>query len=124
MLMRYLHLALFAATATTAFSQDKPESADNYMARQLGDFDWDIQPEDGFPIIGFDDTNEDSEVVFKYNFVVFKYNFTGTLTDRKFLEVTLYQNDCVAASDASLTFINTTSGDELDIELDIIQETI
>jgi hypothetical protein len=121
MLMRYLHLALLAATAATAFSQSTPESAGsngNDMSRQLaGDFDWDIQPEDGFPSISFDDTNEDSEVIFKYN-------FTGTLTDRKFLDVKLFRNDCVTASDASLAFINTTTGDELDVELDIIQETI
>ena len=121
MLVRYLHLALLAATAATAFSKSTPESADNNsngVARQLaGDFDWDIQPEDGFPSIAFDDTNEDSEVIFKYN-------FTGTLTDRKFLDVKLYKNDCVTAADASLAFINTTSGDELDVELDIIQETI
>jgi hypothetical protein len=116
--MRYLHLAILATTAVTAataYSQSAPESG---MARQLGDFDWDIQPEDGYPSIAFDDTNEDSEVIFKYN-------YTGTaLTDRKFLDVKLYKNDCVTAADASLAFINTTSGDELDIELDIIQETI
>jgi hypothetical protein len=118
MFLRYLHLAILATTsvtAATAYSQSAPESD---MARQLaGDFDWDIQPEDGYPSIAFDDTNEDSEVIFKYN-------FTGTLTDRKFLDVKLYKNDCVTAADASLAFINTTSGDELDVELDIIQETI
>jgi hypothetical protein len=122
MLARYLHLALLAATAVSALSsQSTPESADNNsndMARQLaGDFNWDIQPEDGYPSIAIDDENEESEVIFKYN-------FTGTLTDRKFLDVKLYRNDCVSASDASLAFINTTTGDELDIELDIIQETI
>jgi hypothetical protein len=121
MLMRYLCLAILATTAATTFSQSVPESADNNsndMARQLaGDFDWDIQPEDGYPSIAFDDTNENSEVVFKYN-------FTGTLNDRKFLDVKLYKNDCVTAADTSLAFINTTSGDELDVELDIIQETI
>jgi hypothetical protein len=118
MLMCYLHLALLVATAATVFSQSAPGSVDNNMARQLaGDFDWDIQPEDGYPIIGFDDTNEANEVVFKYN-------FTGTLNDRKFLDINLYQNDCVSASDASLTFINSTSGDELDVSIDVIQETI
>jgi hypothetical protein len=122
MLTRYLRLAILAAAAATTFSQSAPESTDNKnshdMARQLvGDFDWDIQPEDGYPSIAFDDTNEDSEVIFKYN-------FTGTLTARKFLDVKLYKNDCVTAADASLAFINTTSGNELDVELDIIQETI
>jgi hypothetical protein len=118
LLMRYLHLAALATNAATAYSQSAPESSGNDMARQLaGDFDWDIQPEDGYPSIAFDDTNEDSEVIFKYN-------FTGTLTARKFLDVKLYKNDCVSAADASLAFTNTTSGDELDVELDIIQETI
>jgi hypothetical protein len=121
MLARYLHLALLAATAATAFSNSTPGPADNNsndMARQLaGDFNWDIQPEDGYPSIAFDDTNEEREVIFKYN-------FTGTLSARKFLGVTLYQNDCITAPDASLAFVNSTNGDELDIELDIIQETI
>jgi hypothetical protein len=107
-----------AATTATSCSQSASETPGNDKARQLaGDFDWDIQPENGYPSIAFDDTNEDSEVIFKYN-------YTGTLNDRKFLNVKLYKNDCVTAADASLAFINTTSGDELDIELDIIQETI
>jgi hypothetical protein len=109
--MRYLRLAILAATTVAAATASD-------IARQLaGDFDWDIMPEDGYPSIAFDDTNEDSEVIFKYN-------FTGALTDRKFLDVKLYKNDCITAADASLAFTNTTSGDELDVELDIIQETI
>ena len=115
MLMRYLSLAILASTA---LAQSAPESANsNEVARNLGDFDWDIEPEDGYPSIAFDDANEESEVIFKYN-------FTGTLSDRKFLGVTLYQNDCVSLPDDSLAFVNSTTGDELDVELDIIQETI
>jgi hypothetical protein len=115
MFMRYLSLAILASTA---LSQSAPESANsNEVARNLGDFDWDIEPEDGYPSIAFDDANEESEVKFKYN-------FTGTLSDRKFLGVTLFQNDCVSAPDDSLAFVNSTTGDELDVELDIIQETI
>jgi hypothetical protein len=120
MIMRYLHLAMLAATAATASSQRTPKSTrnSNNMARQLaGDFTWDIEPEDGFPIIGFNNNTEESEVAFKYN-------FTGTLSDRKYLDVKLYQNDCVSAADVSLKFSNTTSGDELDVDIDIIQETI
>jgi hypothetical protein len=116
MLMRYLNLAILASTA---FSQSAPEpvSSSDAVARQLGDFAWDIMPEDGFPSIAFDDANEESEVIFKYN-------FTGELSARKYLGVTLYQNDCITAPDASLAFVNSTTGDELDVELDIIQETI
>jgi hypothetical protein len=50
MCMRYLNLAILASTAV--LSQSAPESANsNDVARQLGDFDWDIQPEDGYPVI-------------------------------------------------------------------------
>jgi hypothetical protein len=118
MLMRYLHLAILAATAASALSQSAPESAD--MDRQLaGDFNWDIQPEDGYPIIGFDNTTEESEVVFKYN-------FTGNLIpNQKVLEVNLYQNDCKAPADTdALKFTKNITGDELNIELDIVQENI
>jgi hypothetical protein len=40
------------------------------------------------------------------------------------LDVKLFQNDCSTVADASLALINTTTGDELDIDLDIIRETI
>jgi hypothetical protein len=112
------------------------ESPDSDMARHLdedadwdtGDFEWDIQLEDGYPNIVIDDTNKDTRIAVedtnKDNEVIFKFNFTGTLTDRKFLEVKLYTNDCVTAADDSLVFIDTSSGDELEVELDIIQETI
>jgi hypothetical protein len=118
MLMRYLYLAILATTAATACSQSAPESPGSDMARQLaGNFDWEIEPEDGYPIIAFDDSNEQSEVIFKYN-------FTGTLSDTKFLDVNLYQNDCGSASDASFAIVDSINGDELDIMLNIIQETI
>jgi hypothetical protein len=46
MFMRYLNLAILASTA---LSQSVPESANsNGVARQLGDFDWDLAPEDGY----------------------------------------------------------------------------
>jgi hypothetical protein len=116
MFMRYLNLAMLASTV---LPQSEAESANsNYLARQLaGDFDWDIEPEDGFPMIAVDETNKDSAVFFKYK-------YTGTLSDTKYLEVKLYQNDCGIAADSSLAFINTITGDELDIDLDIMQETI
>jgi hypothetical protein len=116
-IMRYLRIAILASTASTADSQSAPEPPGKGIARQFaGDFDWGIQPEDGYPSIAFDDTNKDSEVIFKYN-------YTGTLNDRKFLGVKLYKNDCVPATDASLAFVSTSSGNELDIELGIVQET-
>jgi hypothetical protein len=56
--------------------------------------------------------------------VVFKYDYTGILTDRKYLEVNLYQKDCTSPSDESLVLDKVISGDELDIDIDVIQETI
>jgi hypothetical protein len=115
MFMRYFHLAVLAITAASALSQSAPESAD--MARKLADFDWDIQSEDGFPVIAFNADTEESEVVFKYN-------FTGTISSTKFLDATIYQNDCTTSGDDSLEAVGSISGDELQIDLDIIQETI
>ena len=49
MIMRYLQLAIVATIAASAFSRSLgPEelSLSRYLA---GDFDWDIQPEDGYP---------------------------------------------------------------------------
>jgi hypothetical protein len=116
MLMRYLNLALLVSTA---LSQSVPESANsNDVARQLGDFDWAIAPEDGYPIINFNDTNVNSEVIFKFN-------YTGNLTGSKYLEVQLFESDCATAADATaLAIANNTDGDVLNINLDIVQETI
>ena len=115
--MRYLNLAILASTAVLSQSAPDVSANSNDIARQLGDFDWDVQPEDGYPVIALDDANGDNEVVFKYN-------YTGTLSPNKYLDVKLFQNDCSTAADASLAFINTTTVDALDIDLDIIQETI
>jgi hypothetical protein len=117
MFMRYLNLAILASTVVLSRSASDVSANSNGIARQLADFAWEIEPEDGYPVIAVDDANEESEVVFKYN-------YTGTLSANKYLGVNLYQNDCITAADASLAFINTTTGDELDIDLDIIQETI
>jgi hypothetical protein len=116
MFMRYLNIAILASTA---LSQSVPESSSsNGVARQLGDFEWDIEPEDGYPIINFNDTNVNSEVVFKYN-------YTGDLGATKYLEVQLFENDCTTAADATaLVIVNNTDGDVLNINLDIVQETI
>jgi uncharacterized protein (UPF0297 family) len=94
------------------------DSGTGLLTRQLaGDFDWNIQSDDGFPIIAFNDNTKDSEVVFKYN-------ITGTLSDRKILTATLYQSDCITAADKSLVFAEAINGNELAIDLNIIQETI
>jgi hypothetical protein len=44
--MRYLSLAILASTA---LSQSAPRSANSNEVAQSRDFDWDIEPEDGYP---------------------------------------------------------------------------
>jgi hypothetical protein len=116
MFMRYVNLAILVSAA---LSQSVPEPANsNDVARQLGDFDWAIAPEDGYPIINFNDTNVNSEVIFKYN-------YTGNLTGSKYLFVQLFESDCATDADATaLAIANNTDGDVLNINLDIVQETI
>jgi hypothetical protein len=61
MFMRYLSLAILASTA---LSQSAPRSTNsNEVALVISGFDWDIEPEDGYPSIAFDDANEESVVI-------------------------------------------------------------
>jgi hypothetical protein len=116
MFTSFYKLAILTATVVSALSSDT--SFD--ISRQLeGDFAWDIQPEDGYPVIviAFNDSNPE-------NSVAFKFNFTGTLTDRKLLDVSLYQSDCITAADASLVMADTINSDKIDVDIDIILETI
>ena len=82
-----------------------------------GDFNWEITPEDGFPSIAFDDASASKEVVFKYN-------FTGTTGPYKYLVSSLLDKNCNQTADASLAIIQNVSGNALEVDLDIIQETI
>lgn len=82
------------------------------------DFDWDIEPDEGFPVITFDQGNADSEVVFRYS-------FTGTLSESKYLEAKLYQDDCLTEADASaLGLIDFVETNQLHLDVDIVQSAI
>jgi hypothetical protein len=101
-----------------SFSSWTPASVQAQQMRQLADFNWDIEPREGFPQIAFNDSTEESEVVFMYD-------YTGTLTDRKNISLSLFKYDCVTPADSSLAFAADydTLG-EISIDLDIIQDTI
>ena len=102
--------ALLAMMATwTAHASDERALA--------GDFNWEITPEDGFPSIAFDDASASKEVVFKYN-------FTGTTGPNKYLVSSLLDKNCNQTADASLAIVQNVSGNALEVDLDIIQETI
>ena len=102
-------LALLAMMATLTVQADRSLAA--------GDFNWEITPEDGFPSIAFDDASASKEVVFKYN-------FTGTTGPNKYLVSTLLDKSCNQTADASLAIVQNVSGNALEVDLDIIQETI
>jgi hypothetical protein len=115
MLMRYPNLAILASTALsqkcTKVSQQQRRRSSSARGLQLGHRAGRRIPQHR------DDANEESEVIFKYN-------FTGTLSARNYLGVTLYHKTASQTPAESLAFVKSTNGDELDVELDIIQETI
>jgi hypothetical protein len=120
MFLRYLKIAILAATAATALSQRSATDVQEESNRDLADFNWDVGPEDGYPIIAFNDATENGEAVFKYN-------FTGDASDpnAKYLNVTLWQFDCLGAADATaLSLTDSISGDELNVGIDVVQATI
>jgi len=81
------------------------------------DFSWDITPVQDYPLIGFNSESSNSEVEFKYT-------YAGTLSDNKLLQTNLYRDDCVTAADESLAFVELIEGNELSLDVDIVQETI
>ena len=104
---------LWAAMASSFVVQ----AADPRALAGVADFDWEITPEDGFPSIAFDDASTSKEVVFKYN-------FTGTTGPNKYLVSTLLDKNCNQTADASLAIVQNVTGHEMEVDLDIIQETI
>jgi hypothetical protein len=130
----WLKLGTFIALFSVAASQECPRRevgvdealfttthapANAHRMRQLADFSWTIVPREGFPVIAFNDTTEESEVLFKYD-------YTGTLTGSKNLSMSLFQNDCLTPADSSALDFAADYGTPgvLSVDIDIIQETI
>jgi hypothetical protein len=127
----WLKLALFSALFSIAAPQQSPyrevgvhdssfnEGFKSFSSqRQMADFSWNLTSREGFPIIGFDDSTENSEVQFMYD-------YTGILTGSKNITVLLYQYDCVTPADDSLViYADYSTLGEISVDLDIIQETI
>ena len=89
--------------------------------RELGIFDWELGPVDGYPQIGdFQDEK---------NTIVFLYNFTGDIEEpERELEVQLFQDDCLtpapAGPRAALTWNETLLIQELRVDVDVNIDTI
>lgn len=127
----WLKLALFSALFSIAAPQqtthrevDVHESSLNEglksftSQRQMADFSWNITTREGFPVIAFNDSTENSEVQFMYD-------YTGTLTASKTITVLLYQYDCVTPADSSLVlYADYGTPGEISVDLDILQDTI
>jgi hypothetical protein len=115
MFMRYLNLAIHPLHSSQSVPSQPTATA---WLVSSGTLTGTSQPEDGYPIINFNDTNVNSEVVFKYN-------YTGTLSANKYFGVQLFENDCSTGRQRSpFVHVNNTDGDVLNIDLDIVQETI
>ena len=131
----WLKLGTFIALFSVAASQEYPRRevgvhetpsfttthapVNSHRMRQQADFSWSVVPREGFPVIAFNDTTEESEVLFKYD-------YKGTLTDSKNLSMSLFQNDCLTPADSSELGFAADYGTPgtLSVAIDIIQETI
>jgi hypothetical protein len=124
---------LAASHSASALRGPRKLSANGLHVRTLQDFNWDVQPVDGFPVISFNATASDE--------VAFRYNHSGTLGTVgagpavKLLSFALYNGDCnvtvadttyLALSDAAGGDVSRiiTSNSEVNLGLDIKQETI
>jgi hypothetical protein len=81
------------------------------------DFDWDIEPKDGFPAVAFNNSTTTKEIVFLYD--------SPLLYENKTYGVTVFDNDCKTIGSNAITHLEDTSVDrELTIRVDVDQETI
>lgn len=108
------------ASAATSSIEAAPTSTRNQphhsqLRRSLkADFDWDIDPQPGFPSVNF---NSNKEVVFKYD--------SPLLYEGKTQGVTIFLNDCVTIGSNAITDTSDLSVDrELEVLVDIDQRTI
>jgi len=76
---------------------------DGIRMRGLADFEWDLRPVDGFPVVTFSRTSAEQEVALKYN-------YTGTLGDAgsyaKYLSFRALSSDCNTETPVDPTVLN------------------
>jgi hypothetical protein len=88
--------------------------------RRLADFEWMIEPTDGYPNLNSFLSRGGKSVI------EFKYNFTGSPSSAKELEVTLYRKNCLTLGPEKNAFgwNETIQGNQLDVQLGVNLETI
>jgi hypothetical protein len=81
------------------------------------DFDWDIDPREGFPTIAFNNFVATEEIVFLYD--------TPLLYENKTYRVVIFNNDCKTIGSSAITHVEDDSIDrELSVLVDVDQATI
>jgi hypothetical protein len=81
------------------------------------DFDWDIEPKDGFPTVAFNNSTTTKEIVFLYD--------APLLYESKTYGVTVFDDDCKTIGSNAITHLEDASVDrELTVSLDVDQGTI
>jgi hypothetical protein len=81
------------------------------------DFDWDIEPKEGFPVVAFNNSTTTSEIVFLYD--------APRLYENKTYGVTVFDADCKTIGSNTITHLEDASVDrELTVLLDVDQGTI
>jgi hypothetical protein len=83
------------------------------------DFDWNIQPQDGFPVIAFNNLTTTKEVIFQYDSPLLNEN------ENKTYAVTIFESDCKTIGSNAITNTADASVDrELTVLVDVDQGTI
>jgi hypothetical protein len=81
------------------------------------DFDWDIEPRDGYPAVAFNDSTTTKEIIFLYD--------APLLYESKTYGVTVFNADCKTIGSNAITHSEDASVDsELTVLLDVDQGTI
>jgi hypothetical protein len=85
--------------------------------KERKDFDWDIDPREGFPTIAFSNFTATEEVVFLYD--------TPLLYENKTYQVVIFDNDCKTIGSSAITHLEYATVDrELSVWVDVDQATI
>jgi hypothetical protein len=126
MMIRFLLYLFFFATASGAEDLPVPSISSapsgapstSLFHDDRDIFDWDIQLIEGYPIASFTPESMNNEFEFGYE-------FEGTLGDESHFTVDLRQADCVSpADDIALAAFDYVEGNNIWVDVDLIQETI
>ena len=91
--MRYIYLTVLFVLLETSFVSSH--------LRGLQDFEWGVEPVDGYPQINFNAESQGSN-----GELLFQYAYEGQLSDSKYLSYRVLQYDCIGSSDGGVFVAN------------------